>query len=249
MNRMYTPEENWAADLLPPDTRASFDRGIRLLWRWKVYFFLVFVFMCGLGATYLIRAPRLYTARAITAVGYQVPELTTTLDRLPQETDVDGAIAMATTPDLLLAAGKQLKITVPSHVSLLVRLGLLQSTPQPADASQDQLVTYLRKHLAVQRIGHANFVSVTFTDPDPKLAADVVNAITMRGATMPFPSQMTTAERAGFNLPKIVVVSAAMVPSEPSSPNTLVVLIATIVMATCAATTVVLLRDYYASRR
>jgi uncharacterized protein involved in exopolysaccharide biosynthesis len=111
---------------------------------------------------------------------------------------------------------------------------------------QSEITDYLKKSVKVARIGHSNLIAVTFSATDPALAAGVVNAVAENSAASDFPSDMPVWERAEFDVPKVALLSRAEVPVRPSSPNVPMVIIGTIAVSLCVATTTVLLRDFYA---
>ena len=229
--------------LLPPDPRASLDRTLRLVWRWRGTFLDTFSIMCGLGVAYLAYAPKQYTASATLMVGFRKPELVSA-DRAPPfgGPDVDGAIEVMKLPTILQEVSKQLDLA--SHPSFR------RVIEGPAAARPDEAIAfYLGKKLSIERIGHSNFVSVTYTSVDPNVAAAVVNQVATDSAGEHVLRQLSLAERTEFEVPKITVVSAADVPFEPSWPKTVVWLAVTLTAALSVAGTTILLRDYYAMQR
>jgi uncharacterized protein involved in exopolysaccharide biosynthesis len=229
--------------LLPPDPRASLDRALRLIWRWRWSFSLVFALICALGICYLEFAPKQYTARATLMVGFRRSELATA-ERTPSLVgpDIDGAIEIMTLPVTLIEVSSQLDLVSKQEFQRLLH-GPVGSNPV------EIIAFYLGKKVRIERVGHSNFVSVSYSSGDPSLSAAVVNQIANDSASGHVLRHMSLAEQSNFDMPETAVMSAAIVPFEASSPVIPMVVAATLVLAVSAATTTILLEDYYWSRR
>jgi uncharacterized protein involved in exopolysaccharide biosynthesis len=229
--------------LLPSDPRASLDWALRLVWRWRWSFFLVFAFVCALGTCYLEYAPKQYTARATLMVGFRRSELTTA-ERTPSLVgpDIDGAIEIMILPVTLIEVSAQLDLVSKPEFQRLLH-GSVVSKPV------EVIAFYLGKKVKIERVGHSNFVSISYSSGDPSLAAAVVNQIANDSASDRILRRMSLAQQSNFDMPETAVMSAAIVPFEASWPVIPMVVATTLVLAVSAATTTVLFEDYYLCRR
>src|SRR5262249_3582823 len=142
------------------------------------------------------------------------------------------------------------KIARDAKPSILVRLrSLFEADSHPTDAVA-AISDNLERNLKVQRNGRSAFVTIKYTSANPRLAADIANAIAANtAAAEAFQHNLTVTERAGFELLRVWPVSPAMVPAAPSSPNFLLILAVAVGGGLCAALSVVFFADYHATRK
>ena len=251
---------------LPPDPRASLDRALRMAWRRRWLFLLVFTPILLTGFGYLVVAPERYTAHALLMVGFRQPELLTAeqaREPVRGEPDMDGAIELIQSQQALTQVARTLELdrrpdfqslTQRGRVPILTRvrqfvatrLGLSWVERQPHDLS-DLVASRLRKDIRVDRVGHSSLLDVAYSSADPALAASVANALANFSAEdESFLARVTLAERSGFQIIKTSVVSSAVPPSDPSSPNTMLILAGTLACAFATALSAMLLKEYRA---
>jgi uncharacterized protein involved in exopolysaccharide biosynthesis len=222
----------------PPDPRVALADSFRVLWRWRLSFVLSFTLVCALGFVFFTLMPRQFTARAVMIVGFS--RQSQFGGDLPQyshrpDPDIDGAIERATLPQAMI------------EVSRILKLG--DQLPQVSPHSDQAVAEYLKRVVKAERIGHSNLIAIQFAANSPTLAAEVVNSIihlaASGGNTL---IQMTLAEQASFDLPRLAVLSPAETPLEPSFPNNALFAIATLFAAMCCSFSTVLLRHYFARK-
>jgi capsular exopolysaccharide synthesis family protein len=253
---------------LPADPRASLDRVLRILWRRKWRFILVCTPIFLAGLSYLLVVPERYTAHGTLLVGFRQAELLTpeqARDLIRGEPDIDGAIALMRTHPALRHVVKELDLVAQPQFGgatrqstpLMVRLrrlvtSLLGRTNRmsgevarvdPVDAAADQL----RDEVKIERVGRSALLDISYSSPNPALAAGVVNALArFSSEDESFLSRMTPAERAGFQIVKTSVVAEAVPPPEPSLPNTSLILCLSAFCALAAGFAAVLLKEFQA---
>jgi uncharacterized protein involved in exopolysaccharide biosynthesis len=251
---------------LPADPGASLDRVLRILWHRKWRFLLVCtpIFLAGQG--YLLLVPERYTAHGTLLVGFQQPELLTpeqARDPIRGEPDIDGAIALMrahpalrhVVEELDLVARPEFRAVTRQSTPLMISLrrlvasllGLTNRMPgevaraDPVDAAAGQL----RNALMIERVGRSALLDISYSSPNPGLAAGVVNALArFSSEDESFLSRMTPAERAGFQIVKTSVVAEAVPPPEPSLPNTSLILGVSVFCALTAGFAAVLLKEF-----
>jgi capsular exopolysaccharide synthesis family protein len=132
------------------------------------------------------------------------------------------------------------------------RLGSTDYLPKvqpPKGDSFDLIASRLGRDLKVERIGRSTLLDVAYSSTDPSLAASVVNAVASFSAKDEnFLSQMTLAERSGFQIVKTSVLVRALPPDEPSSPNVVIILVGTLFCAFATALSAVLMKEYRAEQ-
>ena len=257
---------------LPPDPRASLDRVLRMAWRRRWLFLLVFIPILLIGLGYLLIAPERYTAHALLMVGFRQPELLTAdqaREPVRGDPDMDGAIELIRSQQALRHVARTLELdrrpdfqSLMQHngVSILAsvrqfvatRLGRVDNSSPVKPLSYDSfdLVTSrLLKGIKVDRVGHSTLLDIAYSSSDPVFAASVVNALANFSAEdESFLAGMTLAERSGFQIIKTSVVSSAVPPHEPSSPNTMLILAGTLFSAFAFALSAMLLKEYRAQQ-
>lgn len=255
-------DEQWVQ---VPDPRRSLDRAIRTIWRWRRHFFFVFGGVAAFGMLLLLILPLRYTAEALVMVGTrELNPLTSDQggrDSRGRELDVDGQIQIVTSHLALQHVAAELNLAQnPAFRSALadngpgifVRLRTALSGGEyiePKLDPADVIATSLQRHLQVERLGRSAMLRIRYTARNPQLAAAIANAIAENSAVdNEFHSRLSITERAGFELLTTWVTSPARVPIVPSSPNLAVVLIATLIVALCAAFSAVMFADYRAAR-
>jgi hypothetical protein len=103
--------------------------------------------------------------------------------------------------------------------------------------------------LKAERLGRSALVSIGYMAGDGALAAKIANAVANNVAVDDaFHSQLTMRERARFERLKTLIVSPAIAPLEPSSPDIRIIAVATLLVGVGAAFSAVLMREYQASR-
>jgi capsular exopolysaccharide synthesis family protein len=140
--------------------------------------------------------------------------------------------------------------------SALMKVRQLITAPFGADKLQppkgdpfDLIASHLRRDLKVERIGRSTLLDVAYSSSDPSLAASVVNAVASFSAEDEgFLSQMTLAERSGFQIVKTSVVTRALPPHEASSPNVVIIVVGTLFCAFATSLSAVLLKEYQAAQ-
>jgi uncharacterized protein involved in exopolysaccharide biosynthesis len=126
--------------------------------------------------------------------------------------------------------------------------GLFGGDPDSASSTEITVGT-LQRHLKAERLGRSALVSIDYMAGDGALAAKIANAVANNVAVDDaFRSQLTMSEWAGFELLKTLMVSPAMAPLEPSSPDIRIIAAATLLVGVGAAFSAVLIREYQASR-
>ena len=248
---------------LPPDPRASVDRAFRMLWRrkWRFLFVSVPVLLVGFG--YLLIAAERYTAHATLMVGFRQAELVTaeqSRERVHGEPDIDGAIELMRGQPALRHVAQSLELqsrpefqgdTTPLITRLRQFVATWLGRPNrvvPMDTA-DTVASRLLKDIKIERVGRSTLLDVAYSSPDPGLAAAIVNAlVTFSSEDEAFLARMTLAERSGFQIVKTSVVSPAVLPREPSSPNTILILAGTAFCALAAALSAVLMKEFRAQQ-
>jgi capsular exopolysaccharide synthesis family protein len=125
----------------------------------------------------------------------------------------------------------------------------LSSRDRDSATSTEIAVRILQTHLKAERLGRSALISIGYTAGDGALAAKIANAVASDAAVDDaFHSQLTMSERAGFELLKAWIVSPAIAPLEPSSPDIRIIAVATLLVGVGAAFSAVLMREYQASR-
>jgi capsular exopolysaccharide synthesis family protein len=251
---------------LPSVPRASLDRALRILWLWKWRLLLICVPILLAGLAYLLITPERYTAHATVMVGVRQSELSTDEQaRMPLrgEPDVDGAIRLMrarmalqhVAKELNLAARPEFENAIRQRKSLISRVrgtvfSLLGRTGRiPGEGAErdpsELIAAQLEKDIRIDRVGRSALLDVAYSSSDPALAAAIVNALArFASEDEAFLSRMTLAERAGFQIVKISVMSEAVPPNEVSSPNAAVILGGTMFLALIAAFSIMLLREF-----
>jgi Mrp family chromosome partitioning ATPase/capsular polysaccharide biosynthesis protein len=260
---------------LPADPRASLDRVLRILWYRKWCFILVCapILLAGLGSLLII--PEQYTAHGMLMVGFRQPELLTAeqaRDPIRGDPDIDGATAfMRAYPALRHVVDELDLVALPEFrqstpflirlrrlvapllrwrpvVPLVARTSLTSGEVAHADLV-DAAASKLRNELKIERVGRSALLDISYSSPNPALAVDVVNAVArFSSQDESFLSQMTPAERAGFQIVKTSVVAEAVAASEPSSPNTNQILGITVFCALAAGFAAILLKELRAGQ-
>jgi capsular exopolysaccharide synthesis family protein len=257
---------------LPADPRASLDRAFRVVWRYRWRFLLVFAPILLIGLGYLLVAPERYTAHATLMVGFRQPELLTpeqAQEPTRSEPDIDGAIELVRSQPALAHVVRTLELDRRPEFRSLVHQGgfpivtrfrqlvatwvsRADSFPRVEPPQRDPsalLTSRLRKDVKVERVGRSALLNVAYSSTDPSLAASVVNTLASFSAgDESFLAHLTLAERSGFQIVKTSVVSSALPPHEPSSPNTVLILASALLCAFAAALSAVLLEEYRAQQ-
>lgn len=266
------PAWNYDGLPLPPDPRESLDRALRMAWRRRWLFLLVFTPIMLIGLGYLLVAPERYTAHALLMVGFRQPELLTVeqaREPVRGDPDMDGAIQLIRSEQALTHVARTLELDrLPDFQGLMqqdrpsilariqqfvaTRLGRLENSSRVERVSHDSsdLVAFrLLKQIKVDRVGHSTLLDIAYSSADPALAASIVNALANFSAEdESFLARMTLAERSGFQIIKTSVVSPAVPPQEPSTPNTVLILAGTLVCAFATALSAILLKEYRAQQ-
>ena len=260
---------------LPADPRATVARVFRILWYRKWRFILVCVPILLAGLSVLLILPEQFTARGTLIVGFRQPELLTAeqaRDPIRGEPDIDGAIALMraypalrhVVEELNLAARPEFRQNTPFMswlrqsvaallkwrrvAPLLGRIGLTSGDVADADPV-DTVASKLRNELKIERVGRSALLDISYSSPNPALAVDIVNAVArFSSQDEGFLSQMTPAERAGFQIVKTSVVAQAVAGPEPSSPNMNMILGISAFCALAAGFIAVLLKELRAGQ-
>jgi capsular exopolysaccharide synthesis family protein len=91
--------------------------------------------------------------------------------------------------------------------------------------SVNAIASKLRSALKIERVGRSTLLDISYSSADPALAVDIVNAVArFSSQDQGFLSRMTPAERAGFQIVEMSVVTEAVAAPEPSWPNTNLIL-------------------------
>jgi capsular exopolysaccharide synthesis family protein len=254
---------------LPADPRASLDRACRIIWRYRWRFLLVFTPILLIGLGYLLVAPERYTAHATLMVGIRQPELLTpeqAREPTRSEPDIDGAIELIRSQPALAHVVGALELdhrpefqslVHPGEFAVLTGFRRLVATwfghadgfERPQHDPSALLTSRLRKDVKVERVGRSALLDVAYSSTDPSLAASVVNNLASFSAgDESFLAHLPLAERSGFQIVKTSIVSSALPPHEPSSPNTVVILASAVLCAFAAALSAVLLEEYRAQQ-
>lgn len=255
-----------AAARLPPDPRPGLGRGLRVLWRRKWRFLLVFTPVFLLAPAYLLLVPDRFVAQATLLVGIRQPELAgeQARDPLRGEPDIDGATALMRSRAALRHVASEANLVgrpefaraVRQEPPLLIRLrrfvGSLLGRPgardpvEPADPI-DAVAGKLRDEISIDRIGRSAQLRVSHSSPDPELAAAIVNALARFSAEdESFLARLSLAERASFQIVRMSVVAEAAPPAAPSLPNPALVLGIGAFCAVAAGLAAVLLKEFRA---
>ncbi len=257
-----------AAARLPPDPRAGLSRGLRILWRRKWRFLLVFAPIFLVAPAYLLLVPDRFIAQAMLLVGTRQPELTGEQARDPfrGELDIDGATALLRSQaalrqvasDLDLVGRPEFARAVRQAPPLLIRLrrsiGSLLGRPGVRDPVGpmnpiDAIAGELRNGISIDRIGRSAQLRVAYSSSDPELAAAIVNALAQFVAEdESFLARLSLAERAGFQIVRMSVVAEATPPPAPSLPNPALVLGIGAFCAIAAGLASVLLKEFQAQQ-
>ena len=256
--------------LAPPDLRASFMRGLNVLWRWRWRSLAVFLGTVLAGFVVLLVSTDLYTAHATVIVGIRQPEMVTAeqaRDLAHAEPDIDGAIELMKSEAVLRQVDAKLAAegfadfqATPAarSPSLLTRLravtaGLLGRKPPriprpPADPTERR-VAELRRSYKIDRVGRSTLIDLSITSADPAFAAAAVNALAAFSVQDESSfSRMSLTEQSGFQIVRTSLVSSASVPEEPSSPSTGKIMGMAVLIGLAAAITVSLLAEFRAQQ-
>jgi polysaccharide biosynthesis transport protein len=199
--------------------------------------------------------PVRYTASAMLIVGFRAPDPVVTgqmQQPREREPDVDGAIELITSVPVLRYIVKTLDLQHrPEYQRAAQNAAQLDGAdPQTEALDPDYaIVRMLQQQLSVKRLGHSMLIQLAFTDRDPVFAAKIANALA-RTSTVDetLLSHLTMFDRAGFDLVKTWIAAPAVVPQKQSSPDILLICAVTLVIAIGAASSAVLLADYYQNR-
>jgi capsular polysaccharide biosynthesis protein len=230
-----------------------------MIWRWRLRFLVVFGIVALFGCLSLLVLPMQYRAQALVMVGWREtnPLAGQQVVREPreQELDVDGEIQLLTSPPSLTRVVVELKLDDrPEFQSragggILSRLRWVFRRERASATPTEIVVRILQTHLKAERLGRSALISIGYTAGDATVAAEIANAVARNAAVDDaFLSQLTMSERAGFELLKTWIVSPAIAPFEPSSPDIRIIAVATLLVGLGAAFSAVLLREYHASR-
>ena len=263
-------------EILPPETSISAQsdpprtlyRLLYLFWCWRGRFLIVFGMAVLLGIVSLFFLPVRYTAKASIIVGAREPDplvVSQNAVREPRnrELEIEGEIELITSLSTVRRVVQNLNLAqrpeferaaANAKPSTVIRLrDLLLGGEERATSSSDPtdiIVTDLKQHLKVERIGRSAIIQISFTTGNPKFAAEVVNAIAQDTAVNDgFLGDLTLADRAGFDLLKAWVVSPAIVPHQPLSPNIRLVILVTVVFGVGTGVAVILLSDLSTSQK
>ena len=264
------------AEIIPPDTSTSaradprrmLQHVLYLLWCWRGRFLIAFGTVVLFGSASLFVLPINYTAKALVMVGAGDPDplvVSQNAVREPRnrELEIEGEIELIGSLSALRRVVQHLELAkrpeferaaANAKPSTVVRLrDLLSGNEEHAATSADPadlLTAALKQHLKVERVGHSALVQISFVSGDAKLAAEVANAIAQNAAANEeFLNGLALTERVGFDLLKAWVVSPAVVPRQPSTPNFRLVILVTIVLGSAAGIAVILLSDFFASQK
>jgi capsular exopolysaccharide synthesis family protein len=263
-------------EVLPPEANAA-ERGdprrtiqhlLYLLWCWRGRFLAAFGTVVLFGGVSLFVLPISYTARALVMVGAGEPDplvVSQNAVREPRNRDleIEGEIELIGSLSSLRRAAQRLELAqrpefqravANENPSTVLRLRDVlfggEGHGAPITDPTDIIAADLKQHLKVERIGRSAIVQISFVARDPKLAAEVANAVAGNAAANEeFLTGLTLTERVGFDLLKAWIVSPAVVPQQPSSPNFRLVILVTIVLGGGAGIAVILLSDFFASQK
>jgi capsular exopolysaccharide synthesis family protein len=245
-----------SGDIEPPDLYGSVDRACRVLWRWRLLFMTVVGAVLIVGMLVLMLLPVRYTAEALIMVGVREPNLLVS-EQLgrggpPRQVDVDSAIQLLTSVAALREVAKSIfVVSPPADAVSALHPAMPPSERAKAEAagSPDAIAERLRQHLAAERVQGSTLIKISYSDPDPAMAAKVANAV---AGTAVFDrrqlASLPLAERANFDLVTTWVATPAVVPSTASMPNTRLIGLLIAVFALGAGCTAVSLANYYARR-
>ncbi|MGG5823775.1 AAA family ATPase [Falsiroseomonas sp. HW251] len=249
---------------LPPDPRASVARGLRILWRRKWRFLLVFLPILLLAPAYLLLVPDRFVAQSMLLVGIRQPDLAGEQARDPirGEPDIDGATALLRSQAALRHVAGELGLdrrpefarAVRQEPPLLIRLrrsvAALLGRPAARDAAGplapvDAVADALRGGVVIDRVGRSGLLRVSYASSDPELAAAIVNALSRFAAEDEgFLDRLSLAERAGFQIVRMSVLAPAAPPPAPTLPNPGLVLGIGAFCAIAAGLGAVLLKEF-----
>ncbi|WP_234685885.1 tyrosine-protein kinase domain-containing protein [Bradyrhizobium monzae] len=262
------PDAAWLQEDARPtrDPREQLDYLARFLWRWKRLVFFISAPIMLAGFFYLLIVPEKYSAHATLMVGFRQPELLTAEQvRSPVrgEPDIDGAIDLIRAEPALRHVASELDLAArpelagAGRVSLLVRFkralaSIFDRTNGASNQSADPtawVAAHLRKDIKIDRVGRSTLLDLSYTSSDAAMAAKVVNSLAkFSSEDESFLSRMSLAERAGFQIVKVSVVTEAVPPQEPSSPNSPLILAVTTFCALMAGLGALLVKQFQEQR-
>ncbi|MCL2716418.1 MAG: polysaccharide biosynthesis tyrosine autokinase [Alphaproteobacteria bacterium] len=228
------------------DTHEQLEYLLRFLWRWKMLFVAVFTTILAAGLVYLVIVPERYTVHSTIMVGFRTPELATEQNhgRPNGEPDTDAAIELLRATPALEQVSRQLNLAAQKNLVGTVRGSIFHrfrsaigsiftsSDDQATSDTDSQIAAQLAKDIRIERIGRSAFLDVSYVSSNPVMAAKIVNTLSRYVAKdESFLSRTSIANRAGFPIVKMSVVTEATAPQEPTSPNVPVVLSLTTLFA------------------
>lgn len=240
----------------PPDLHGGVDRAMRTMWRWRWLFLGVSAAIAILGVSLILLLPVRYTANATVMVGIHETNVLRTGNAertsMPRQADIDSAIQLITGLPSLREVARTILPEQPPDTAKTAPSRILEdpgATKGKNFGIVDIIAEDLQKNIRAEQVQDSNLIKITYSGPDPVLAAKIVNALASRPLLdSKMLERLTLAERTGFDLVQTLLVSPAAVPLNPSSPNIKLIGGLAIIFGLGAGCSAVSLADYYTRR-